>query len=211
MWWMRWRRVGWRANTAGTDADVCAQHARSWWGRDKNHPCVIIWAVGNENKNGKNNGVSAEIMKQMDPTRPRLVSCHDSNELEGNVELEDRHYPVRLAEGYEVGDADRRSERRYPLILMENPNNWEERNGADYGSLDLWGAVMLCGDWKVIWNEPHKLFRGRFVGMGGSRGDGSRGAVHICMIFIRKTGINIVKVKGLVDGFRNPPRGVIIT
>jgi beta-galactosidase len=175
-----------------------AQHAREVVGRDKNHPCVIIWAIGNENGKGKNNGVSADIMKQMDPTRPRLVSVHDSMELEGNVEFDDRHYPVPA----EIEKLAAMTSRRevYPLILMENPNVWDERNGADYGDLDLWGEVMNR-DWKDIWNDRH--IPGSFLWEWQDRAIADPGPIHL-YDYDPKTGINLAKVKGIVDGFRSP-------
>ena len=38
--------------------------------RDKNHPCVIIWSLGNEAGFGKNHVKMAEWTRQADPTRP---------------------------------------------------------------------------------------------------------------------------------------------
>ena len=61
-----------------TDTDeltpAFAQHARELVRRYKNHPSVLVWAVGNENAKGKNNKVAAEEIRKIDPTRPRLVS-----------------------------------------------------------------------------------------------------------------------------------------
>ena len=68
-----------------------AQHAREYVQRDKNHPSVIIWAIGNENKApSKNYFVSAGEIRKIDPTRPRACSWDDGKEF--GVELDDRHY-----------------------------------------------------------------------------------------------------------------------
>ena len=38
--------------------------------RDKNHPCVIIWSMGNEAGPGCNFSACAELIRQLDPSRP---------------------------------------------------------------------------------------------------------------------------------------------
>ncbi|MBE0647596.1 MAG: DUF4981 domain-containing protein [Bacteroidales bacterium] len=38
--------------------------------RDKNHPCVVIWSLGNEAGNGSNFVATYEWIKQRDPSRP---------------------------------------------------------------------------------------------------------------------------------------------
>jgi beta-galactosidase/beta-glucuronidase len=38
--------------------------------RDKNHPCVIIWSLGNESGFGRNHTKMAEAARRIDPTRP---------------------------------------------------------------------------------------------------------------------------------------------
>lgn len=37
--------------------------------RDKNHPCVIGWSLGNESGNGENHNLAADAMRAYDPTR----------------------------------------------------------------------------------------------------------------------------------------------
>ncbi|HEY1686186.1 MAG TPA: glycoside hydrolase family 2 TIM barrel-domain containing protein [Tepidisphaeraceae bacterium] len=175
-----------------------AQHARETVARDKNHPCVILWAVGNENKIGVNDGVSAKIMHDMDPTRPRLVSTHDSNGLEDNVEFDDRHYP-QLAEITKLAGMTERRE-KFPLILLENPNVWDVRNGADYGNLDLWGEMMKR-DWEPIWRDSH--IPGSFLWEWQDRAISEQGPYHP-YTWDAKVGIDLAKVKGIVDGWRNP-------
>ncbi len=38
--------------------------------RDKNHPCVILWSLGNESGNGSNHRAAAGWIRDVDPTRP---------------------------------------------------------------------------------------------------------------------------------------------
>lgn len=46
--------------------------------RDKNHPCVLQWSLGNETDNGVNIAAMYHAAKEMDPTRP--VHYHFANE-----------------------------------------------------------------------------------------------------------------------------------
>ena len=43
--------------------------------RDKNHPCVIIWSMGNEAGLGPNYGAGAEMIREKDPTRMVHYEC----------------------------------------------------------------------------------------------------------------------------------------
>jgi beta-galactosidase len=38
--------------------------------QDKNHPCVILWSLGNESGYGRNHDAMADWIRQADPTRP---------------------------------------------------------------------------------------------------------------------------------------------
>lgn len=46
--------------------------------RDKNHPCVLMWSLGNETDNGVNLEAMYKASKKLDPTRP--VHYHFANE-----------------------------------------------------------------------------------------------------------------------------------
>ncbi len=174
-----------------------AQRARETVQRDKNHPCVVIWAVGNENKPGRDSTLAAQITRQIDPTRPRLISCQRAEDGGANVEFDDAHYvtPNRI---HQAEHDKRRAQ--WPMIYLENPNVWDVRNGPDYGSLDLWGAVIER-TWNELWNDDHVT--GTFLWEWQDRAVADKCPTKY-YDYYPKTGINLVKVKGVVDGFRNP-------
>lgn len=171
------------------------QRARETVMRDRNHPSVIIWAVGNENKKGKNNRLAADEIRKLDPTLPRLVSWHDVEESGG--ELDDAHY----TDPKDIGRANAEPRRKQtPKIYLENPNNWELRNGADYGCADRWAAV-LDRTWNEVWKDDH--IPGSFLWEWKDRAVADKCPEKL-WDFTPSTGINLVKVKGICDGFSNP-------
>lgn len=53
--------------------DILLQRAGATVARDKNHPCVLIWSVGNENPITPLVVATAKRVKELDPTRYRLL------------------------------------------------------------------------------------------------------------------------------------------
>lgn len=50
--------------------NACVERIRRMIARDKNHPCVIIWSLGNENGHGENFRIMAAYARAVDPSRP---------------------------------------------------------------------------------------------------------------------------------------------
>ena len=176
------------------------RRARETVGRDKNHPSVIIWALGNEVEPGPNLQAAADLVGELDPTRPRLTTRHDATVHD--VELNDRHYAT-VQEMQRLADRTNKAG-GFPTLYTENPNVWEIRlgpnNGLDFGVLDQWHHVLtptwdavlendsipaLCPwEWQdraVVDEFPIKIYD-----------------------YDPETGLNFLKVKGIVDAFRNP-------
>jgi beta-galactosidase len=171
------------------------QRARETIRRDKNHPSVIVWTIGNENKAGTNLQIVADLVKQLDPTRPRNVSCFEADKY--HVDFSDEHYP-RLAKIIrDVKDSEKTG---HPHIYVEAPNTWDIRLAPDAGSWERWGAV-LQRDWDVC--MKYDTIPGTFLWEWQDRAVADQCPTKLYCYF-PETGINLMKIKGIVDGFRNP-------
>lgn len=78
--------------------EAYVDRARLMLERDKNHPCVIIWSVGNESGAGLNHKAEIEFFKSRDPSR--LVHAED----------ETRHASPEWRKGYYREGVDHSSE-----------------------------------------------------------------------------------------------------
>ncbi len=98
--------------------------------RDKNHPCVIIWSLGNENGFGRNLAAAYEWIKERDPSR--LVQSEDVG-LEPYTDIFCPMYDrIHEIEEYAKGDDPR------PLILCE----YAHAMGNSVGNLqDYWDVI----------------------------------------------------------------------
>ncbi|MEV0594842.1 glycoside hydrolase family 2 TIM barrel-domain containing protein [Nonomuraea cavernae] len=65
-------QVGWRGNPADDPrwAEACLDRMRRMVERDKNHPSVIMWSLGNEAGVGRNLAAMAAWTRERDPSRP---------------------------------------------------------------------------------------------------------------------------------------------
>jgi beta-galactosidase len=67
--------------------------------RDRNHPAIIIWSIGNESRYGKLFAESYQFLKKNDPTRPVIFSFANSvRQLKGEkcYDILSYHYPNTL-------------------------------------------------------------------------------------------------------------------
>ncbi len=76
--------------------------------RDRNHPSVVVWSIGNEVNPGEMDGVTpervamlGEIVRRLDPTRPVGMGCHIPEVAEGpafaSLDLTGWNYAQRYA------------------------------------------------------------------------------------------------------------------
>ena len=111
--------------------------------RDKNHPCVIFWSMGNESFMGQNHIAMAEWAKRRDPSR--LVhyegacrGCLENGKDHHSLDVVSRMYPpVDWCRQYCESDSDMR-----PLFLCE----YSHAMGVGPGDLKEY--------WDVIYSSP---------------------------------------------------------
>jgi len=110
--------------------------------RDKNHPSIIIWSLGNESGEGPNHAAMAEWIHQHDPTRPVF---YDAGGRAPYLDILSAMYPKLDAlarAGQEPGETR-------PFIMCE----YAHAMGNSPGNLKEY--------WEVI--ETHPRLRGGFI------------------------------------------------
>ncbi len=123
--------------------------------RDKNHPSIVFWSLGNESGYGPNHDAAAGWVRGYDPSRP----LH----YEGGYPAWDRHhirnrgyavsdvlcpmYPtLEVLEKYATGNDDTR-----PMILCEYSHAMGNSNGS------------LCDYWALFEKYRHRGLQGGFI------------------------------------------------
>ena len=189
----------WSPNNDATLRPAYEQRARETVRRDRHHACALLWAIGNEGVAGTNFQVIADLVKQLDDTRPRIVTCFPYNKY--NTELSDSHYTIPSAMAKAAAKA---AQDKHPHIYLECPNVWDIRlsanNGTDAGCWDIWEEV-LRRTWDVVW--ANDSIPGAFFWEWQDRAVADHCSVKLCQ-FDSATGISYLKIKGVVDAFRHP-------
>ena len=103
--------------------------------RDRNHPCVIMWSVGNEVPESVKNGeietvkVLRDLCHKIDPTRPVTVGCNhikSANESGFTEQLDIVGYNEGVESVFEIeGDRVRYPDRK--MYLSEVPHSLQTR------------------------------------------------------------------------------------
>jgi beta-galactosidase len=106
--------------------------------RDKNHPSVIIWSVGNENGPGRNLEATSAWMKQRDPGRP-VHSCEATDAREAAwTDIVCPMYP-----GLDYLDRYAQGQKSRPFIMCEYAHAMGNSCGC------VWDY------WKRIYEKPN--------------------------------------------------------
>ncbi len=116
-------------------ADAVLDRSRRMVERDKNHPSVIIWSMGNECGDGPNFTATARWIRQRDPSRP----VHWEPAHEGpNTDIVCPMYPPPARLGQYASKPQRR-----PLIMCEYSHAMGNSSG------DMWAY------WRQIYDNKH--------------------------------------------------------
>jgi beta-galactosidase len=111
--------------------------------RSKNHPCIVVWSMGNEAGDGDNFTTVFNWIKQRDPSRP---IHYERAEMRDNTELHCPQYPgVRYLKHYAS------EHQKKPMIMSE----YSHAMGNSTGNLvDLWD---------VIYDRNNKQLQGGYI------------------------------------------------
>jgi beta-galactosidase len=105
--------------------------------RDKNHPSVILWSLGNESGHGANHEAAAAWLRRYDPSRPLHYESAIRYDWTSDQGISDITCPMYPPISAIVGHA-RSGRQRHPLIMCE----FSHAMGNSNGSLaDYWDAI----------------------------------------------------------------------
>ncbi|HEU4332204.1 MAG TPA: glycoside hydrolase family 2 TIM barrel-domain containing protein [Lapillicoccus sp.] len=119
--------------------------------RDKNHPSVVIWSLGNESWVGENFDAVAAWIRERDPSRPLMYERDPSYR---NSDVYSLMYPEQglleaigrreepTPEGVVAGSTDDARRRRLPFLLCE----YAHAMGAGPGSLADYQRILESSD-----------------------------------------------------------------
>lgn len=147
--------------------------------RDRSHPSIIIFSVGNESKWGANFIAAGKAAQKADPTRPWVMSAWGPEHDSGMLDLGGNHYPGTLGPDSHSGHGRPVVVDEYSHLHCYNINESEN----DPGLRDHWG-MLHDAEWEgiycaksvvggAIWSAidgifylPGDLMEGPFVGYG---------------------------------------------
>ena len=134
--------------------------------RDKNHPSVIFWSLGNESGYGPNHAAMSAWLHEFDPTRPVHYEGAQGDPDPSTVDVISRFYP-RVKQEYlnpgipEGSDAERAENARWERLLeiAERPGDrciWVGSDGGPRPVLTSEYAHCMgnaLGNFKEYWDE----------------------------------------------------------
>jgi beta-galactosidase len=144
--------------------------------RDKNHPCVIAWSLGNESGYGAVHDAAAAWVRRADPTRPLHYEGALLVDLNAEAPVTDIVCPMYAPVEEIVAWARSRRDRRRPLILCEYSHAMGNSNGGlagYYAAFERYEGLQGGFIWE--WKDHGLLHRDAggepFFAYGGQFGD----------------------------------------
>lgn len=89
---------------------------RDWLKRDRNHPCIVIWSLGNET-HGEVAKDMVKVCHELDPTRPVTSGSANSNDMD----------VIGINGGSEKMSFFKRPPPNRPFVSTEAPHTWQVR------------------------------------------------------------------------------------
>ena len=146
--------------------------------RDKNHPCVIFWSLGNESGYGPNHAAMSAWLHEFDPTRPVHYEGAQGDPDPSTVDVISRFYPRVMQEYLNPGipegsDQERAENARWERLLeiaqREGDHcSWVGSDGGPRPVLTSEYAHAMgnaMGNFQEYWDEinSHPRMLGGFI------------------------------------------------
>ena len=146
--------------------------------RDKNHPSIIFWSLGNESGYGPNHAAMSAWLHEFDPTRPVHYEGAQGNPDPSTVDVISRFYPRVMADylnpGIPEGSDQERAENARWERLLEIAQREDDRCtwiGSDGGPRPVLTSEYAhamgnaLGNFKEYWDEinSHPRMLGGFI------------------------------------------------
>ncbi len=133
--------------------------------RDKNHPCIVFWSMGNESGYGPNFAAISAWLKDFDPTRP--IHYEGAQGVDGapdpyTVDVISRFYPRTQAEYLNPGIPEGADEERAENARWERLLSIAERTNDDRPVLTSEYAHSMgnaLGNFQEYWDEIYSNHR----------------------------------------------------
>ncbi len=147
--------------------------------RDKNHPSVIIWSIGNENPVTENVKAVAQYVKLMDPSRPILFPHNNfswekfgqSTGLPAFTDIYGNHY----SNAEKIEDFAKSDKFDIPFLFTEYNHSLDEAFGALQRKWDvIYRYDNLIGGYIWLWAD-----QGLYRGTAGKEVYNSNDSIHV--------------------------------
>lgn len=178
---------------------ACVDRMERMVSRDRNHPCVILWSLGNESGYGRNHDKMIEAARRLDPSRP---IHYEGDRFGDHCDVYSRMYPSvaeceRILSGrgpdkgsYDWALPDRRelppdNFSNKPFVLCEYVHAMGNGPGGVKEYWDLvWKHPRFCGafvwEWKDHGVTAEAPGGGKYFAYGGDFGEIPHDGSFIC-------------------------------
>jgi len=128
--------------TDTTYQDILLHRAKATLFRDKNHPSIIIWTVGNENPSTKITEVTGRYVKKNDPTRPMcFAGLLLRSEKRPTIRADEPDFVDISSHHYKSVSwiRENRAKAKHPFVMTE----YAHALGTAFGNMeDTWNEIF---------------------------------------------------------------------